>query len=100
MQSNEIQEQFDALAEDYDTTKKKNAYYFETLIQVFRKYITHLQDPLLEIGCGTGEILAQVTHAPSQGIDLSPKMIELAQLKYPNHRFSCQRLGFIQLEQR
>jgi SAM-dependent methyltransferase len=43
---------------------------------------------LLELGCGTGSILTQITTVPSiTGLDLSPEMLALARSRVPRARF-------------
>src|SRR5580704_11219863 len=42
---------------------------------------------LLELGCGTGSILARITSVPIlTGLDLSPEMLAVALEKVPNAR--------------
>jgi SAM-dependent methyltransferase len=43
---------------------------------------------LLELGCGTGSILTQITGVPSLvGLDLSPEMLSIARNRVPSARF-------------
>lgn len=42
---------------------------------------------MLEIGCGTGELLAAVAPSYGLGVDISPKMIEIAGNKFPGLNF-------------
>ena len=44
---------------------------------------------VLEIGCGAGELLNKLNPARGVGIDLSPKLIELAQNRFPKFQFIC-----------
>jgi hypothetical protein len=41
----------------------------------------------LEIGCGTGDVLAATQPARGVGIDFSPEMVQLAKKKYPQYAF-------------
>jgi SAM-dependent methyltransferase len=45
--------------------------------------------PIADIGCGPGHLTAHLSRlgAPAFGIDLSPKMVELARRAYPDLRF-------------
>jgi ubiquinone/menaquinone biosynthesis C-methylase UbiE len=52
------------------------------------------EDPeVLDLGMGTGETLRQVRHrfqaAKLRGVDISPRMVELARLKLPEARLVC-----------
>jgi 2-polyprenyl-3-methyl-5-hydroxy-6-metoxy-1,4-benzoquinol methylase len=95
-----IRAQFDGLAESYGDVKGQNLYYYETLISVIRKHIEETDSPLLEIGCGAGDILATVSNVPGMGIDLSENMVSMACKRYPEHDFRCQKLGSIRIEER
>jgi SAM-dependent methyltransferase len=57
---------------------------------------------VLEIGCGTGRLLAELRPSRGVGVDLSPRMIEIARATYPELEFVegdiedkdlCGRLG-------
>ena len=45
---------------------------------------------MLEIGCGAGELLAQVQAARKVGVDLSPKQIAAARARLPAAEFHVQ----------
>ena len=42
---------------------------------------------VLEIGCGTGQLLAAVKPAVGVGVDISPEMIKVARAQFPQLRF-------------
>lgn len=63
----------------------------------YRKLLAHYYNLLippeasvLEIGCGSGELLAQIRAASKTGIDLSPKQIEAARRLLPDTTFHVQ----------
>ncbi len=72
---------FDAIAHDYDYWKKKNAYYHENLKALYEAYIPK-GERILEIGCGTGDILARLEPREGRGVDVSEEMVEIARRKY------------------
>lgn len=78
---NEVSRHFDKMANDYDRWKKKSWYYYQNLKRLVREHIPPGKK-VLEIGCGTGDILANLTPKIGIGIDISEKMIELAKDKY------------------
>ena len=45
------------------------------------------ESSVLEVGCGSGELLAQIKAARKTGIDLSARQIAAAQLRVPDARF-------------
>jgi ubiquinone/menaquinone biosynthesis C-methylase UbiE len=77
---------FDSVAEKRTKWRKKGTYYHREL----EKYIQFLIPPnssVLEIGCGTGELLASLKPSRGLGIDFSPKMVEVAKRNFPNLEF-------------
>ncbi|MEK7133845.1 MAG: class I SAM-dependent methyltransferase [Patescibacteria group bacterium] len=72
---------FDAIAAEYDYWKKKNAYYHENLKALYEEYIPK-SARVLEIGCGTGDILARLEPKEGRGVDVSGEMVEIARRKY------------------
>lgn len=61
---------------------KRNRYYYQDLTN-WLKYHSLPGSEILEIGCGTGDLLAGLKPKKGVGIDISPKMVEVAQKKYP-----------------
>ena len=83
-----IRKHFDAAAPSRKAWKRKNRYYHEAQA----RYLRFLIPPgkrVLEIGCGTGELLNAVEPACGVGIDISPEMIRLAADAFPHLRFMC-----------
>lgn len=76
-----VQEHFDQIALDYDYWKQRNWYYYAQL----KALLSELVPPgkkVLEIGCGTGDLLVHLRPSKGLGIDISPEMIQRAQSKY------------------
>ena len=44
---------------------------------------------LLDLGCGCGDLLAELAPADGLGVDANPTAIELANQRHPKHRFRC-----------
>ena len=80
---------FEKIAPIYDSYKKKNRYYYRSLKNLIRKLIPPGKS-VLEAGCGTGEMLAEARPSKGVGIDISPKMIEIARKKYPGKKLKFQ----------
>lgn len=72
---------FDAIAAQYDYWKKKNAYYHENLKLLYGQFIPK-GARVLEVGCGTGDILARLEPVEGRGVDVSEEMVEIARRKY------------------
>jgi ubiquinone/menaquinone biosynthesis C-methylase UbiE len=86
MKVESIRAHFDTLAPEYDRWKKKNWFYQETLKRFLAEHIPPGQR-VLELGCGTGEMLHSVQPKVGVGIDFSENMVRIASQKYPQYRF-------------
>ncbi len=86
MSRESVERHFDDLALRDDYWKRKNAYYYST-IKAFVSRIVSPGSSVLDVGCGTGEILAATEPSRGVGVDLSGKMIELARQKHSQHTF-------------
>lgn len=76
-----VAEHFNLIAKDYDYWKKKNWYYYSHLKKTLKDLIPDRVN-VLDVGCGTGDILADLKPYYGLGIDISSEMIKIAQLKY------------------
>lgn len=83
-----VRAHFDGIAKDYDNWKNKNGYYYRNIKAFVRKNIRP-NSRVLEVGCGTGEILETTRPAYGVGVDLSPEMVRIAKAKYPQFKFFC-----------
>lgn len=81
--SSPVQRHFDQEAARYDAWKKRHWHYYDTLKSLYADAIPP-DARVLEVGCGTGDILAHLRASRSLGIDVSPAMIEIARKKYPH----------------
>jgi SAM-dependent methyltransferase len=83
-----LQKYFDTFAGVRDSWRRRNAGYHLELIRYYR-YHVQTQGTILEMGCGTGDLLAALEPACGVGVDMSPAMIERAKAKHPSLRFIC-----------
>jgi SAM-dependent methyltransferase len=79
---------FNKIAEDRISYRKKHKYYWNYLTKNCDFFI-HESNSVLEIGCGTGELIAQVKGIRKTGIDFSEVMIKKAREQYPDIDFKC-----------
>jgi len=77
---------FEAIAPERDEWKKKNSYYWEDVEKLCSLLIPENAN-VLEIGCGTGDLLACINARKKVGIDYSRNMIGIAKTKYPSINF-------------
>ena len=78
---------FNTLAPKRLKWKKRNSFYHKLLERYFSFYIPP-DSKVLEIGCGTGELLNYIKPKEGLGIDFSENMIQIAKQKFPNLNFS------------
>ena len=81
-----IRDFFDALAPKWDGWAKDD---LSSLQTIFQRIGIVPGERILDLACGTGVItglLHQLSQAPVHGIDLSPKMIEIAKTKYADEK--------------
>ena len=76
----------DAQAPDSDRWKRKNRYYYESIERIVRFHVPP-GSSVLEIGCGTGDLLAALEPFRGVGVDISPKVVEIASGKHPGLSF-------------
>lgn len=90
---------FDSIAGEREKWRKKADYYHRELERYLR-YLIPSGSSVLEIGCGTGETLDALNPARGLGIDISPKMIEVANQNYPHLQFEVGDFEDLQLEEK
>lgn len=78
-----IRDYFNSIAHRRLGWKKRNRFYHRSLEKYF-SYIIPAGSTVLELGCGTGDLLAAVKPVQGVGIDISGEMISIASARYPN----------------
>lgn len=80
-----VKKHFDEVSKDYDFYKQKNSFYYSNLKDILRKMIPE-NSSVLEIGCGTGDLLAFLKPKIGYGMDISTGMVKLAKVKHKNNK--------------
>ena len=86
LQKKDIRKRFDALSEKRQYWKERNKYYYNDQEKYFR-FLTSSGQSILELGCGTGDLLNALEPRRGVGIDFSPEMLRIASERYPNIEF-------------
>lgn len=81
-----LQQFFDNLAPQRDYWISQSAYYYQELFKLHQFFIP-TGKKVLDIGCGTGDLLASVKPKIGMGIDFSHEMIKIASRKYSHLSF-------------
>ena len=77
---------WDNVARKKDNWTSWGAYYHKRLIQIYQFLVAPGQR-VIEIGCGTGELLASLKPVFGIGIDLSHEMVKRAAERHPELHF-------------
>ena len=81
-----IRKRFDSLAEKRQYWKNRNRYYYDNQEKYFR-FLVPEGLSILELGCGTGDLLDALRPKRGVGIDFSSEMVRIARERYPNLEF-------------
>jgi len=86
LKKEDITKRFDALAGKRQYWKDLNRYYYNDQEKYFR-FLVPEGLSILELGCGTGDLLNILKPKQGVGIDFSSKMIDIAKKKHPHLEF-------------
>lgn len=78
---------YDQLAPERDRWRAKNPAYYASIERLVR-FVVPEGASVLEIGCSTGDLLAALKPEEGLGVDLSPRLVELAREKHPELEFA------------
>lgn len=81
-----MREHFDSIAAHYDLGKFDRTYYWQELVSIYREHVPP-KSSVLDIGCGTGILLASLDPRRGAGLDMSPAMVKAARAKHPQYEF-------------
>jgi len=74
--------------------------YYWNEITNYINYFSHEDISVLEIGCGTGDLLNGISANKKTGIDFSSEMIKISKEKYPHINFHVMEAENIQFEEK
>jgi len=81
-----IKEASDLLASSRDQWIKKNSYFYNN-DHSYMKFLVGDNMRVLELGCGTGQLLNALNPSYGLGLDIGSNMVSIAKKKYPNLDF-------------
>ncbi|MFQ5964305.1 MAG: glycosyltransferase [Candidatus Scalinduaceae bacterium] len=88
---------FNLIAEHRDNWKDRSKSYYDELLKILQFLIPPYAS-VIEIGCGTGDFLNQLSQEKVMGIDSSSGMIKKARVKYPDIPFDVMNAENIEPE--
>ena len=92
-------EHFEDLALKRISDRKKHSYYWNSITR-YCNYFSHEENAVLEIGCGTGELIHDIKGKRKVGIDFSSKMIEQASSRFQDVEFHVMAAEDIHLNEK
>jgi ubiquinone/menaquinone biosynthesis C-methylase UbiE len=90
---------FDSIAERWDRWQEHNRYYHKNVKHLLQ-FLIPQHTSVLELGCATGDLLNAVQPSIGVGVDISSKMVHIAQKKYPHYTFHNMNAEQLSLEQK
>lgn len=90
---------FDNLAPKRRKLRKEKSYYWNDITR-YCDFFIHEDYSVLEVGCGTGELIASIKAKTKTGIDYSENMILEARNQFPGMDFRVMEAEKLQLEQK
>src|SRR6267143_2068205 len=81
-----VRSHYDALAPSRDVWYRRNYYYHDYVEQTLRRLIPE-GSTVLELGCGTGNLLAALKPSRGLGLDLSAEIVSVARRNHPQLAF-------------
>jgi ubiquinone/menaquinone biosynthesis C-methylase UbiE len=81
MNKKTVKKHFDSIADSYDSYTAKRILHYNSTKEIIKKYYQKGYK-VLEVGCGTGDVINFLNPDIGWGQDISPKMVELAKKKY------------------
>lgn len=82
----QILRQADKLAESRDHWIEKNSFFYKN-DHSYMQFLVGDDKRILELGCGTGQLLNALNPSYGMGVDISANMVSVAQQNYPNLEF-------------
>ncbi|MDB4970656.1 MAG: glycosyl transferase, partial [Myxococcales bacterium] len=74
--------EYDRFAAERDRWRAKNGAYYRAIERLVR-FVVPAGARVLEIGCGTGDLLAALKPAEGVGVDISARLVDEARRKHP-----------------
>jgi SAM-dependent methyltransferase len=78
---------YDELAGERARWQRKNRAYYRNLERLVR-FVVPEGASVLEVGCGLGDLLAACKPSAGLGVDLSPRLVDLARARHPELAFA------------
>jgi SAM-dependent methyltransferase len=92
---NKIQAFMDSESKSRDRWIRKAKFYYNDILKLFRYHIPS-SESILEIGCGTGNLIGNMDAKRLIGIDIAEKMVKRARYNFPKEKYP--NIEFMQMD--
>ncbi len=89
---------FESFADNWQRYRRNHAYYWNTITD-YCNYFIHPDDSVLEIGCGSGDLIGVVNGRSKTGIDFCAPLVDQARVRFPSVDFKVMAAGHLDLDQ-
>ncbi|HEY9879372.1 MAG TPA: glycosyltransferase [Leptolyngbyaceae cyanobacterium] len=86
--NDQLREYFEGVAPELDRWRDRNRYYYRDLERL-HQFLIPPDSSVLEVGCGTGDLLRSVAPSVGVGVDFAQAVVDTASKKYPHLHFYC-----------
>ena len=87
---------FESVVGNWQKYRNNHAYYWNTITN-YCNYFIHPDDSVLEVGCGTGDLIGVVNGGQKTGIDFCAPFIDQASKRFPAVDFKVMSAGSLNL---
>jgi len=84
----DLKQHYNNIAPNRSKWYGRNKYYHKHILKYYRFYVQE-ESTILEMGCGTGNLLGNLRPSRGIGVDISEEMIKIAKRNFPNINFIC-----------
>lgn len=99
MDKTQIINYYDSIAPKRLKYRNRNKYYYKNL-EKYLRFIIPEGSRVIELGCGTGDLLNSVKPRYGVGVDFSKEMVSIAKSRFPELKFVLQDVEELALEEK
>jgi ubiquinone/menaquinone biosynthesis C-methylase UbiE len=89
--SRKLKKHYDSIAKRRLKWYYRNKFYHKEILR-YHRFFVQKNSSILELGCGTGDLLGNLNPSYGVGVDISEEMIKIAKRRYPGLEFVCQNI--------
>jgi len=82
----DIEKHYDNIAEKRGKFRKRNRHYHKKIWKYYNQIIAK-ESKVIELGCGTGDLIGNLDVSMGYGVDISQNMLDIANKNYPHIKF-------------